>query len=118
MLQGFAPGALTEQPLSERANAGVAVTLAEEMGVYGFKPNVMDDIIAGKRVSLRSSIQAFWRTLGGDISPLDIDIAMQMIYKMFTSEVCSLTAVCVCVVCVCADIDAGDYRCRKQTELR
>jgi hypothetical protein len=89
-MQGFAPGALTEQPLSQRANAGVAITLAEEMGVYGFKPNVMDDIITGKRVSIRSSIAAFWRTVGGDISPLDLDIAMQMIYKLFTSEVCCL----------------------------
>lgn len=86
--QGFAPGALTEQPTSQRANAGVAITLAEEMGVYGFKPNVMDDIISGRRVSIRSSIAAFWRTMGGDISPLDMDIAMQMIYKLFTSEVC------------------------------
>ena len=86
-VQGFAPGALTEQPLSQRANAGVAVTLAEEMGVYGFKPNVMDDIITGKRVSIRSSIAAHWRTLGGEISPLDMEIAMQMIYRLFTSEV-------------------------------
>lgn len=94
-MQGFAPGALTEQPLAQRANAGIAVTLAEEMGVYGFKPNVMDDIISGKRVSIRSSIATFWRTLGGDISPLDMDIAMQMIYRLFTSEVGSSACPCV-----------------------
>jgi hypothetical protein len=88
-LQGFAPGALTEQPLSQRVNAGVAVTLAEEMGVFGCKPNVMDDILAGKRVCIRSSIAAFWRTIGGEVSPLDMHIAMQMIYKLFTSEVCA-----------------------------
>lgn len=67
------------------------------MGVYGFKPNVMDDIITGKRVSVRTSIAAFWRTVGGDMSPLDMDIAMQMIYKLFTSDVRTLTAVLLAV---------------------
>lgn len=73
----------------------MAITLAEEMGVYGFKPNVMDDIVTGKRIAIRSSIAAFWRTMGGDISPLDMEVAMQMIYKLFTSEVCCLTPVLV-----------------------
>jgi hypothetical protein len=86
-MQGFAPGALSEQPRSQRANASLACTLAEEMGVYGFKPNVLDDILAGKRVAMTTALSAFWRRLNADLSPLDVEAAMQMVYKLFTTEV-------------------------------
>jgi len=40
LLTGIAPGGLTEVPISEYRTASCGVTLALEMGLFGFKPEV------------------------------------------------------------------------------
>eukprot|EP00892_Ulva_mutabilis_P009176 jgi/Ulvmu1/6630/UM003_0268.1 len=87
LLAGFAPGGVTEQPAAQVTEAALACTLAEEMGMFGFKPHVLMDVLAGKRASVAASLSTFWRMLSGDISPLDLETAMQLIHKLFTTTV-------------------------------
>jgi hypothetical protein len=92
LLSGFAPGGLSEEPLDSFRNASLGCMLAEEMGMFGFKPPALLDMLAGMRVSISAAEGAFWRKISGDLSPLDLEVAMQLIHKLFTHEVCcSLT---------------------------
>lgn len=86
-MQGFAPGGITEQPPSLVAESSISCMLAEEMGMFGFKPHVLMDVLAGRRASVAASVSSFWRLLSGDLSPLDLETAMQLIHKLFTTEV-------------------------------
>ena len=46
---------------------------------------VMGDILMGKRCDLKTDHGAFWRRFSGEQSPEDLETAMQLIYKLFTT---------------------------------
>ena len=48
---------------------------------------LLNDILAGKRVEVKVGEGAFWRTFGGDQSPEDLETALQLVYRLFTSTV-------------------------------
>jgi hypothetical protein len=48
---------------------------------------VLMDVLMGKRCGLSVQEGAYWRSLGGEQSPVDLDTAMQLVYALFTSAV-------------------------------
>lgn len=107
LLTGFAAGGLTEVPQvgisrsasfvdlcdmreccllqDEFRSASLAPVVANELGIFGVKPAIAADILAGKRVELKPGEGAFWRSFSGDESPDDLEIAFQLVHKLFTS---------------------------------
>jgi hypothetical protein len=64
----------------------LASVIAGELGVFGVRPAVASDILAGKRVEIKPAEGAFWRSFSGDQSPEDLETALQLVYKLFTSR--------------------------------
>ncbi|KAK9820030.1 hypothetical protein WJX72_005269 [[Myrmecia] bisecta] len=87
MLSGFAAGGLSEVDRAVFRSCSLATTLAQEMGLFGVKPELLMDILMGKRAEIKVQEGAYWRNFGGEQSPADLETAMQMIYKLFTHEV-------------------------------
>ena len=46
---------------------------------------VMGDILMGKRCDLKTDHGAFWRRFAGEQSPEDLETAMQLVHKLFTT---------------------------------
>lgn len=60
-------------------------TIAEEIGIFGYKPTVMTDMLAGKRAEVGTKIGAYMRSFSGDCSPSDLETALQV---HFSSKDC------------------------------
>ncbi|KAG2437776.1 hypothetical protein HYH02_011151 [Chlamydomonas schloesseri] len=86
-LTGFAVGGLSEVPQPLFYTSSLAGTLAGHLGVFGFPPEVLGDILAGRRVDLDISEGAYYRTMRGVQSPLDLETAFQLVHLLFTTQV-------------------------------
>ena len=53
-------------------------TIAEEIGVFGYRPSVLMDMLAGKRAEVGTKLGAYMRTFSGDCSPSDLETALQV----------------------------------------
>lgn len=53
-------------------------TIAGEIGVFGHRPSVLTDMLAGKRAEVGPSLGAYTRSFSGDCSPSDLEIALQV----------------------------------------
>ena len=53
-------------------------TIAGEIGVFGYKPSVLMDMLAGKRAEVGTKVGAYMRTFSGDCSPSDLETALQV----------------------------------------
>lgn len=87
LMSGFAAGGLTEVPESDYRCVSFANVVAGELGMFGLRPEVMSDVLAGKRVDVSVGESAYWRTFGGDQSPEDLETALQLVYRLFTETV-------------------------------
>ena len=71
-------------------------------------PQLLNDILAGKRVEVKVGEGAFWRTFGGDQSPEDLETALQLVYRLFTSTVVAdPVKLATCIRCVRQRGDSG-----------
>lgn len=59
-------------------------TIAGEIGVYGYRPSVLMDMLAGKRAEVSTKIGAYMRTFAGDCSPSDLETALQVCFMILT----------------------------------
>eukprot|EP01025_Chloroclados_australasicus_P009149 TRINITY_DN13521_c0_g1_i3.p1 TRINITY_DN13521_c0_g1~~TRINITY_DN13521_c0_g1_i3.p1 ORF type:complete len:1012 (-),score=156.71 TRINITY_DN13521_c0_g1_i3:256-3291(-) len=87
LMEGFAVGGLSEVSERHYRSSESGVLIASELGMYGFKPHILSDIVAGKRADVRVSESAYWRAIKGDQSPDDLETTFQMLYLLFTHEV-------------------------------
>lgn len=87
LLSGFAPGGLTEVPQATFKTCSMGNTLAQELGPFGFKPEVLADLLTGKRVQLSMSEGAYWRKFAGEDSPGDMEEGLQLVHKLFQHNV-------------------------------
>lgn len=55
-------------------------TIAGEIGVFGYKPSVLMDMLAGKRAEVGTKVGAYMRTFSGDCSPSDLETALQVCF--------------------------------------
>lgn len=62
-------------------------TIAGEIGVFGYRPSVLMDMLAGKRAEVGTKLGAYMRTFSGDCSPSDLETALQLVYQLFTTDV-------------------------------
>jgi hypothetical protein len=53
-------------------------SIAGEIGVFGHKPSMLSDMLAGKRAEVGMKVGAYMRTFSGDCSPSDLDVALQV----------------------------------------
>lgn len=61
---------------------------------------MLSDVLAGKRAEVKVSEGAFWRTFGGDQSPDDLETALQLVYRLFTTSVTADAAkLATCIRC-------------------
>lgn len=78
MFTGFSYGSLSELPESDYFSCSMGQTIAEEIGVYGYRPSVLMDMLAGKRAEVGNTIGAYMRTFSADCSPSDLETALQV----------------------------------------
>lgn len=58
-----------------------------QIGVFGLKPELLSDVLAGKRCNIAAKLNAYKRSFGGEQSPIDLEEALQLIYLLFTYTV-------------------------------
>ncbi|KAK9846440.1 hypothetical protein WJX81_003803 [Elliptochloris bilobata] len=87
LVTGWAPGGLSEVPRTAFRSAAMAQMLADELGPYGFKPEVLEEMLMGKRVDVATMEGSYWRGFGGEQSPSDLETALQLICRLFTTRV-------------------------------
>ncbi|XP_054811464.1 zinc protease PQQL-like isoform X1 [Prosopis cineraria] len=83
---GFSYGGLSELPESEYFSCSMGPTIAGEIGVFGYRPSVLMDMLAGKRAEVGTKVGAYMRTFSGDCSPSDLETALQLVYQLFTTN--------------------------------
>ena len=64
----------------------MAGKLMNELGAFGVHPAQYNQLAAGKRVGVSSSIGTYRREITGDCSPADLDWCLTLIYLMFTAD--------------------------------
>lgn len=84
---GFAYGGLSELSESEYISCSMGSIFSGEIGVFGYKPSVLMDMLAGKRAEVGTKVGAYMRTFSGDCSPSDLETALQLVYKLFSTNV-------------------------------
>ncbi|KAK8566816.1 hypothetical protein V6N13_002501 [Hibiscus sabdariffa] len=87
LFTGFSYGGLSELPESEYFSCSMGSTIAGEIGVFGHRPSVLMEMLAGKRVEVGTKLGAYMRTFSGDCSPSDLETALQLIYQLFKTNV-------------------------------
>ena len=75
---GYSYGGLSELPESGYFSCSMGPTIAGEIGVYGYRPSVLMDMLAGKRAEVGNKIGAYMRTFSGDCSPTDLETGLQV----------------------------------------
>lgn len=75
---GFSYGGLSELPESECYSCSMGSTIAGEIGVFGHRPSVIMDMLAGKRAEVGTKLGPYLRTFSGDCSPSDLETAFQV----------------------------------------
>ncbi|CAM9595638.1 unnamed protein product [Ascophyllum nodosum] len=83
---GIAHGGRTELSPDKAPSALMAVTVAEELGVFGIKPSKAMDMLTGKRVGLGLSIEAYDREASGSCAAEDLEAALQLLHLLFVAE--------------------------------
>ncbi|XP_038711983.1 zinc protease PQQL-like isoform X2 [Tripterygium wilfordii] len=87
LFTGFSYGGLSELPESEYLSCLMASTIAGEIGEFGYRPTVLMDMLASKRVEGGTEIEAYMRSFSGCCSPSDLETALQLVYQLFTTNV-------------------------------
>ncbi|KAK7852912.1 zinc protease pqql-like [Quercus suber] len=87
LFTGFSYGGLSELPESEYFSCSMGPTIAGEIGVFGYRPSVLMDMLAGKRAEVGMNLGAYMRSFYGDCSPSDLETALQLVYQLFTTNV-------------------------------
>lgn len=87
LFTGFSYGGLSELPESEYFSCSMGSTIAGEIGVFGYRPSVLMDMLAGKRVEVGTKLGAYMRTFSCDCSPTDLETALQLVYQLFMTNV-------------------------------
>lgn len=90
LFSGTAHGGRTELSSDKAPSALMAVTVAEELGIFGIKPSKAMDMLTGKRVSLGLSIDAYDRVVRGPVGAF--------LFMLSWWRLCRLLLLC-CVDC-------------------
>ncbi|XP_057765310.1 zinc protease PQQL-like isoform X1 [Salvia miltiorrhiza] len=86
LFTGFSYGGLSELEEYEYFSCSMGPTIAGEIGVFGHRPSVLADMLAGKRAEVGTSLGAYMRSFSGDCSPSDLETALQLVYQLFVTN--------------------------------
>jgi predicted Zn-dependent peptidase len=87
LLSAYAHGGLSQLPNGKGYwSASASTMLASEVGICGHAPEVLDDILSGKRAGITPTIAAFKRGISGESSPADMDSALCLCHLLFVTE--------------------------------
>lgn len=78
LFTGFSYGGLSELPESDYISCSMGSTIAGEIGMFGYKPSMLMDMLAGKRVEVSARLGPYMRTFSCDCSPTDLETALQV----------------------------------------
>ncbi|KAL5986242.1 hypothetical protein ACLOJK_014575 [Asimina triloba] len=87
LFTGFTYGGLSELSEKDYFSCSMGSTIAGEIGLFGYRPTVLMDMLAGKRAEVGAKVGAYMRTFSGDCSPTDLETALQLVYQLFTTKV-------------------------------
>ncbi|XP_021860861.2 zinc protease PQQL-like isoform X1 [Spinacia oleracea] len=83
VFKGYSYGGYSELSESEYLSCMLSSSITGEIGQFGYKPSVLEDMLAGKRASVNTELGAYTRNFIGDCSPSDLEIALQLVYQLF-----------------------------------
>lgn len=87
LFTGFTYGGSSEIPEDDHFSCLMASDFAEEIGLFGYEPSVLKDMLAGKRADVSVDIGSYVRSFSGVCSPTDLETALQLVYLLFTNNV-------------------------------
>eukprot|EP00882_Tetradesmus_deserticola_P013219 GHRQ01014016.1.p1 GENE.GHRQ01014016.1~~GHRQ01014016.1.p1 ORF type:complete len:535 (+),score=251.96 GHRQ01014016.1:49-1653(+) len=86
LLTAVAVGGLSEVPRSSFYTASMSGVVGSQLGQFGHKPEVLGELLAGRRLALSPSEGAYGRSVKGSASPHDLEVAAQLLHMLMTSE--------------------------------
>ncbi|KAL2930027.1 Zinc protease PQQL-like [Bienertia sinuspersici] len=87
LISGYSYGGLSELSESDYFSCSMGSTIAGEIGIFGHKPSVLMDMLAGKRAEVGTKLGPYMRSFSADCSPTDLETALQLVYQLFTTNV-------------------------------
>lgn len=73
-------------PRDSHFSCNMSSVVAAQLGAYGYKPSILNEILKGKRVDLDYSEGAFSRAFRGELSPTDLETALQLVHLLFQTR--------------------------------
>ncbi|KAL9153344.1 hypothetical protein ABFS82_10G042100 [Erythranthe guttata] len=86
LFTGFSYGGLSELKESDYFSCLMGSDIAEQTGLFGHRAEVLTDMLAGKRVNAGTSLGIYKRSFSGYCSPSDLEIALQLVYQLFITN--------------------------------
>lgn len=84
VITALAVGGLSEVPRDGFYTASMSGVVSSQLGPFGHKPEVLAEMLAGRRVALSPSEGAYGRHVKGSASPHDLEATFQLLHLLFT----------------------------------
>lgn len=78
LFSGFSYGGSSELDECEYHSCLMGQTFAGQIGIFGHRPSVLVDMIAGKRAEVGTELETYMRSFSGNCSPSDLETALQV----------------------------------------
>lgn len=82
LFSGFAYGGLSELPERDYLSCSMGSALAGQIGVFGYKPEFLMEMLAGKKAEVGTEVLAYMRTFSGNSSSSDLETALEVCFKL------------------------------------
>jgi predicted Zn-dependent peptidase len=86
MFAAFAHGGLSELGEDFLPEGKLSLFLAEELGIFGVAPDMVQDLLSGCLVSLAPDIDAYSRGFSGECSSRDLATQLQVIHQFIACD--------------------------------
>jgi len=83
LVRGFAYGGISEIDESDHYTCKMGRSFANEIGIYGHKPPILNELLAGKIISASLTLGYYSRSFDVDCSKADLETALQVISSSF-----------------------------------
>lgn len=84
LVRGFAYGGISEIDENDHYTCKMGRSFASEIGIYGHKPQILNELLAGKIIQGTLTLGYYTRSFDVDCSKSDLETALQVILSTFT----------------------------------
>lgn len=84
LVRGFAYGGISEVDENDHYTCKMGRSFASEIGIYGHKPPILNELLAGKLIQGNLTLGYYTRSFDIDCSKSDLETALQVILSTFT----------------------------------